>query len=76
MTKEEFTKMKQELEACVPIIHYCVWITIHFKCSLLSHTFDHFNTVIPSGRYSFEYPEFPYNQCYLSDHDQSHQENC
>lgn len=54
MTKEEFTKMKQELEAyvifVVAFVNYaCFNALFFFLSSLISYPFNHFTTVTLSG---------------------------
>lgn len=69
MTKEEFTKMKQELEAYVIFVAFvnCACFNALFNfiylflcaCSPISHPFNRFTTVTFSGRCKFK----SYNQC-------------
>lgn len=57
MTKEEFTKMKQELEAYVIFVVgfvNCAYFNAFFLCSLISHPFNHFTTVTLSERCRFK----------------------
>ena len=66
MTKEEFTKMKQELEAYVTLLlfvlvlvpFFCLVVLFLFLCSLISHPFSDVTAVTLSGRC-----RKPYNQC-------------